>query len=103
MNLALHWSDVPQIHGPTTAHEDFLYLPEFDIYSPLERQIDLSQEYPTDTDVEVYSSMKLSVLYLPLDSEDKHKNEIYAQYFEKVAQSLLSTSESVVEVNVYTT
>lgn len=53
-----------------------------------------------NTDVEVYSSMKLTIQYLSLDSEEKLKNEIYSQYFEKISQSLLSTSECVVEVTL---
>lgn len=60
--------------------------------------VDLTQEYPTDTDIEVYSPMKLTIQYLSLDPEDKLKTEIYFQYFEKISQSLLSTSDCVVEV-----
>ena len=56
-----------------------------------------------DTDVEVYSPMKLTIQYLSLDAEDKIKTEIYFQYFEKISQSLLSTSECVVEVFFNTT
>ncbi|KAI9558653.1 hypothetical protein GHT06_015442 [Daphnia sinensis] len=98
VNLALHWSDVPQVHGPNTTLEDFTYLPELDIYSSVDRVVDLTQEYPTDTDVEVYSPMKLTIQYLSLDPEDKLKTEVYFQYFEKISQSLLSTSDCVVEV-----
>ena len=75
-----------------------MYISELDIYSPLDRPVDLTQEYPMDTDVEVYSPMKLTIQYLSLDAEDKIKTEIYFQYFEKISQSLLSTSECVVEV-----
>lgn len=75
-----------------------MYISELDIYSSVDRQVDLTQEYPMNTDVEVYSPMKLTVQYLSLDSEDKQKNEIYIQYFEKISQSLLSTSDCVVEV-----
>lgn len=98
VNLALRWSDVPQVHGPNSSPEDFVYISELDIYSSPDRFVDLTQEYPTNTDVEVYSSMKMTVQYLSLDPEEKLKNEIYLQYFEKVSQSLLSTSECVVEV-----
>ena len=98
VNLALRWSDVPQVHGPNFSPEDFVYISELDIYSSPDRCVDLTQEYPINTDVEVYSSMKLTIQYLSLDSEEKQKNEIYCQYFEKVSQSLLSTSECVVEV-----
>ncbi len=76
-----------------------MYLPELDIYSSLDRVVELTQEYPIETDVEVYSPMKLTIQYLALDSEDKLQSEIYFQYFEKISQSLLSTSEYVVKVN----
>ena len=89
---------MPQIHGSSSSPEDFVYLPEFDIYSSVDRIVDLTQEYPLNTDVEVYSPMKITIQYLSLDSEDKFKSEIYSQYFEKISQSLLSTSESIVEV-----
>ncbi len=56
-----------------------------------------------ETDVEVYSPMKLTIHYFSLDPEDKFKTEIYFQYFEKISQSLLSTSECVVEVLFYKT
>lgn len=98
VNLSLRWSDVPEIHGPNTSLEDFVYLPELDIYSSVDRVVDLTLEYPLNTDVEVYSPMKMTIQYLMFDSDDKVKSEIYSQYFEKITQSLLSTSESIVEV-----
>lgn len=77
---------------------DFHHIPEADIYTPLDLAVDLTQDYPGRGGVEVFSSMKLNTQYLILDSEDKLKTEVYSQYFEKLAQSLLSTSDGLVEV-----
>ena len=98
MDLALGWSDVPKLHGQQTELADYLYLPELDVYCPLDATVDLTQEYAGGAGIEVFSSMKLNTQYLVLDPEEKFKTEIYCQYFEKIAQSLLSTSDVLVEV-----
>ena len=63
--------------------------------------VELTQGYPIDTDVEVYSPVKLSIQYLAFDSEEKLPSEIYFQYFEKISQSLLSTTECIVKVYIF--
>lgn len=96
--MALKWSDVPSIYGQHSETSEFSHLPELDIYHALDKQVDLTKDYPSDRDVEVYSPMKLSIQYLSSNSEDKSKNDVYSLYYEKISQSLLSTVDSVVEV-----
>ena len=62
-----------------------------------EKTVDLTQEYSTYSEVEVYSPMKLNVQFLSADSE-KYDSDLYTKYFEKIIQCLLSTSNNLVEV-----
>lgn len=98
LDLALKWSDVPHIFGHSTETQDFSYLAELEIYHPPDKLVDLTKDYPSDKNVDVYSPMKLCIQHLSSDSEDKLKSEVYSLYYEKIAQSLLSTVDSVVEV-----
>lgn len=77
---------------------DFLYLPEVDIFSQVDRSVDFTQEYGNDMDVEVYSCLKLNIQHVSFEPDEKIKSDVFTQYFEKISQSLLSTSDCLLEV-----
>ncbi len=77
---------------------DFLYIPEVDIFSQVDQSVDFTQGYSNDMDVEVYSCLKLNIQHVSFEPDEKIKFDIFTQYFEKMSQSLLSTSDCLLEV-----
>jgi len=96
----MKWSDIPTLHGQQPQLPEYQYIQESDVYTIAEKTVDLTQEYSTYSEVEVYSTMKLNVQFLSTDS-DKHETDLYSKYFEKITQCLLSTTNNLFEVNPY--
>jgi hypothetical protein len=98
VNLALRWSDIPNLHGQHPQYTDFEYLRELNIYTLVDKTVDLTTDYNMDSEVEVYTPPRLGVQFLNPDSEDRTRSDIYAKYFKKISQSLMSTTSCVVQV-----
>ena len=98
VNLALQWSGIPLLHGQHPQLTDFNYIEELDLYTPVDKYVDLTREYSIYSEVEFNSPMKVNSYFLNSEIEDKRKIEVYKKYFERISKFLLSTSNRLVEV-----
>ena len=98
INLVLKTSDGPSL-GLHLNLPEFSYIPEIDVFVELDKAVDLNIAYSANTEAEVLSTVQLNTEFLVLGSDNRLLVETYSHYFEKIVQSLLSTSDNVVEVS----
>lgn len=94
----MHWSDIPLLPGQDPRSTEFDRVADAEIYVPVNKAVDLTKELTACSEVEIYSPMTVHIQFLSPETEDKGRPEIYQHYFEKITQTLLSSTKAISEV-----